>query len=91
MFIRKNVVQIKYIQLIDILNNRNNNKGYFGKPNGYWTKETLQEEANKYLTRSEFSIKNKGAYHIASNKKIIDELFQNHINNGFKNITHHKH
>jgi len=70
-------------KIIDELFQNHPNKGYFGKPNGYWTKETLQEEANEYLTRSEFSIKNKGAYHTASNKKIIDELFQNHPNNGY--------
>lgn len=50
---------------------------------GYQTKEKLQKEANKYKTRSEFYLKSKSAYNIASSKKIIGELFKDHLNKGY--------
>jgi len=45
-----------------------------------WSKKKLQNEANKYKTRSEFCKKNSSAYVSASNKKLIDELFKDHPN-----------
>jgi len=61
------------------------NKGYNinRKINGYWTKEKLQEEANKYKTRLEFRKNNYTAYSQATTHKIVDELFKNNINNGY--------
>ena len=35
------------------------------KPNGYWTEETIRQEALKYKTRSEFREKCAGAYQVA--------------------------
>lgn len=49
-----------------------------------WTLEKLQEEANKYSTRSEFRENSKGAYLKANKLKITDKLFENHSNNGYK-------
>ena len=51
--------------------------------NGYWSKEQLQKEANKYETRSEFYKSNKYAYFKALRMNILDELFKNHLNNGY--------
>ena len=53
------------------------------KPNGYWTPERLQDEANKYKTRNEFRKKSSGAYTKAANINILDELFKKHKNNGY--------
>jgi len=63
------------------------NSGYTNKQviEGYWTKEQLQIEANTYNTRGEFRMNNFKAYHSASSKNLIDELFENHINKGYKN------
>jgi len=72
------------IKLIDDLFKNHINKGYEeGKMTiGHWNREKLQEEANKHKTRGEFR-KNKSAYSAALSKKLIDELFKNHSNNGF--------
>ena len=51
--------------------------------NGYWNKEQLQKEANKYKTRSEFVKNNAYAYYKSLKMNILDELFKNHINNGY--------
>lgn len=52
-----------------------------------WTIEKLQEEANKYNTRTEFYKKSSSAYSIATQRKLIDKLFKNHNNLGYsKNI-----
>ena len=56
------------------------NKGY---KRNYWTKEKLQEESNKYKTINEFKKNNASAYATVLNNKILDELFKNHINNGY--------
>lgn len=50
---------------------------------GYWTKEKLQEEVNKNTTRKEFREKYKKVYNMAKEYKLLDELFKNHINNGY--------
>jgi predicted GIY-YIG superfamily endonuclease len=55
------------------------------KPNGYWTKEKLQEEANKYKTRGEFWKNNASCANIALKNKLMDELFKNHNNCGYSN------
>jgi hypothetical protein len=52
------------------------------KCNGYWTKEKLQEEVNKYRTRGEFWNKS-SVSSLTASRKLIDELFQNHPNQGF--------
>lgn len=48
-----------------------------------WSKNKLQKEANKYKTRSEFAKYSSSAYSTAASKKLIDELFKNHENQGF--------
>lgn len=48
-----------------------------------WTIENLQEEVNKYKTRTEFGRNNRNAYLTALNNKMMEELFKNHINNGY--------
>jgi hypothetical protein len=53
--------------------------------NGYWTKDKLQEEVNKYSTRTEFNKNNAYAYTKALKMNILDELFKNHQNNGYSN------
>lgn len=72
-------------KIINELFKNHPNQGRTNKqvPMGYWTKETLQEEANKYLTRKQFEINRSGAYATALRKKIMDELFKNHLNNGY--------
>lgn len=71
--------------LLDELFKNHPNNGYFSKKHEEWTIDKLQEKANIYLTRSEFWEKEPGAASIASNRKLIDELFKNHINNGYTN------
>ena len=50
---------------------------------GYWTEEKLQDEVNKYKNRVEFRNNSKAAYSAARHKNLIDELFKNHINQGY--------
>ena len=45
------------------------------KPNGYWTKERVFEEAKKYQTRTEFSKSCFGAYENARQNGWLNELF----------------
>lgn len=59
------------------------NNGYCTIFKCKWTNEKLQDEANKYKTRTELKKHNGSAYMAAHNKKIIDKLFENHINSGF--------
>lgn len=47
-----------------------------------WNKKSLQREADKYKTRTEFQKNNGGAYFAACKKGILDELFKNHLNLG---------
>ncbi len=42
------------------------------KPNGYWTLENLQEEANKFHTKSEFKKTSPKAYSSATNKGFLN-------------------
>ena len=58
------------------------------KSNNYWTKEKLQDEANKYETRGNFWKFSPSAASITSTKKWMDELFKNHINDGY--LTYRK-
>ena len=44
------------------------------KPNGYWTKELVQEEALKYDTRNNFGTKSSGAYIAAHRNGWLDEV-----------------
>ena len=69
--------------LIEELFNKHENKGgQFG--DFYWTKERLKEEVKKYQYRTEFYKKNSSAYKAAIDMKIMDELFDNHLNKGIK-------
>ena len=49
----------------------------------YWTLDTLQNEADKYSTRSEFRKKSKKAYSAALKSKMINIIFKNHKNQGY--------
>lgn len=44
------------------------------KPNGYWTKERVFEEARKYKTKKEFCENCSSAYTIAGKKKYMSEM-----------------
>jgi len=57
--------------------------GGLGGSNIKWTKNKLQKEAEKYETRVEFSKNNRNAYVSAYSQGLLDELFKNHINNGY--------
>ncbi|MCK9415214.1 hypothetical protein M0Q97_00985 [Candidatus Dojkabacteria bacterium] len=74
-------------KLLDKLFKNHPNDGYNLniKKNGYWTKNKLQEEVNKYINRTEFRKNNNGAYDAAIKKDILDELFKNHPNGGYSN------
>lgn len=67
------------------------NEGYSDKQMkfGYWTEEKMQEEVNKYQTRKDF-LKNSSAAHSVYGKKMIDELFKNHPNEGFIDVEEWK-
>lgn len=69
--------------LLNILFENHKNNGYI-KSQQKWTKDVLQTEANKYSTRKEFS-QNKLAYSAATKKKLLNELFEHHKNNGYLN------
>jgi hypothetical protein len=71
--------------LMDELFKNHPNDGYSEdrERKGYWTKERLQEEANKYETRGEFQKKDINGYSLAIEKGLMDELFKNHPNEGF--------
>ena len=73
-------------KIIDELFKNHYNNGYSEKQQvkGYWTEEILQKEINKYQTRVELKKNNIKAYDAACAKKLLDKLFSNHINNGFK-------
>ena len=47
---------------------------YIKKPNGHWTREKCQIEANKYSTRGEFIKKGLDAYTAATKMNILDEV-----------------
>ncbi len=73
--------------LLDELFKNHTNNGYSKKQkiSGYWSDERLQEEANKYETRTEFNKNNAAAYGKALKMNILDKLFKNHTNNGYIN------
>ena len=48
-----------------------------------WTKDTLQEEADKYETIKDFRKNNYNAYSASVKYNLLDELFKNHTNKGF--------
>jgi len=48
-----------------------------------WTKEKLKKEAKKYKTRGEFWTNSPSAASKACEKKLLNELFKNHINQGY--------
>ncbi len=72
-------------KIIDDLFKNHINSGYTFKQHikGYWTEERLQIEANKYITRQEFKRKDYAAYNAAGRLKLIDKLFEKHINKGY--------
>ena len=73
------------MNIIDDLFKNHKNNGYSEnkKQSGYWSKDTLQNEVNKYQTRKEFIKNSYTAYTIARKMNIIDDLFRNHKNNGY--------
>jgi len=71
-------------------NHENNGYNENRKVDGYWSTEKLQEEANKYKTRSEFYRESNSAYHIACSKNLINVLFKNHFNKGYDNNRVHR-
>lgn len=44
------------------------------RPPTEWTKELVTQEAEKYSSRTEFQVKNPGAYHYAARRGFIDEI-----------------
>lgn len=73
--------------IIDELFKNHKNSGYTDRQviEGYWTKEQLQIEANKCESRGDFRNNNFKAYRRALKKNVLDEIFENHENNGYKN------
>jgi len=45
------------------------------KPPGYWTDERVLAEGRKYSSRGEFQRANKGAYHVALRRDLLDQLY----------------
>ncbi len=70
------------LKIMDELFKNHPNEGLTTSKKTDWTFDMLQDEANKYETRSEFKKKNKNAYQIAIKRKIMDELFKNRPNKG---------
>ena len=72
-------------RLLDELFKNHSNNGYSEnqKISGYWTKERLQDEVNKYETRDEFKRNSVGAHTSSLRQKLLDELFKNHSNDGY--------
>jgi predicted GIY-YIG superfamily endonuclease len=62
--------------------------GSIGGISKRWTKKKLQEEANKYATRGDFAKYSPIASPIACRRGLVDELFKNHINNGYNENLH---
>ena len=69
--------------ILDELFKNHPNKGIHQKR---WTKERLQEEADKYETRDDFRINSNSAYSTAQRTGLLAELFKNHPNKGFLEI-----
>jgi hypothetical protein len=70
------------MKIIEELFNNHSNKGLTTTWTTKWSKEKLQEEADKYKTRGEFWKANSSAANRALAKGLMDELFKNHPNNG---------
>ena len=79
-------VTSKRLKLLDKLFKNHPNNGYSEKQKADWTEEKLQEEADKYETMKDFRKNSSGAYYAAKSKKILDDLFKNHYNNGHKDL-----
>ena len=62
------------------------NNGFSNKEphNKYWTEEKIQQEINKYENRNDFYKNSHGAYMYATKKKLMNKLFENHQNQGYK-------
>lgn len=54
--------------------------GGLGGPILYWTKERCCEEASKYSSRTEFSLRSVGAYYAAQGKGWLDDICGHMIN-----------
>jgi len=72
--------------LLDKIFKNHTNKGYSEKhnPNNVFTKKQLQNIANHYKTRREFQNSNSAAYSNAVRNSLLDELFKDHENQGYK-------
>ena len=76
------------INILDKLFKNHKNYGYIKNNRGvetYWTKEKLQKEVDNYETKTDFRNSGNRAYGAAKNKKILDDLFKNHTNQGYTN------
>ena len=60
--------------------------GSLGSASKIWNKKKLQMEVNKYNNRKDFKNYCKKGYYAASRRKILDELFKNHLNKGYTKI-----
>ena len=72
------------LKILDELFENYPNNGFLKQKVGYWSKQILQIEANKYKFRSDFYKYSGSAYSKASSFKMLDELFENHLNEGYK-------
>jgi len=74
--------------IIDEIFKNHQNQGYSNRQvkQGYWTKDILQDHANKYITKREFELNDKGAYLYAYKNNLLDEIFKNHKNSGYTDI-----
>ena len=70
---------VKNKKTIDELFKNHPNNGF---KEDFWTIKKLQEEANKYETIKDFRKNSLLAYRSAWGKKVLNQLFKNHINNG---------
>lgn len=70
-------------KLMNELFKNHKNKGYEIKHKSCWTLNVLQQEANKYENRGDFSINNCAAYTFAIRNNLIDTLFENHKYKGY--------
>ena len=72
--------------ILDKLFNDHENQGYAEKhnPNKVFTKKQLQNIVNKYKTRREFQKNDSEAYSNAVRNSLLDELFKDKPNQGYK-------
>ena len=64
-------------------NHANNGYSESQKVSGYWAKERLQDEADKYKNMIDFRKNNKLAYDAAQSKGLLGDIFKNHDNQGY--------